>query len=199
MGKIQLRRMANASGHKHRYKYRIPPEQNTCHRKTKKHSHNCHVYLQHPSFIIGLCTSPSPAFEQKTSSPNLPLLPMLQQKPKRIYPNSTNDSRTPPKNPTHQNPRLVSCRTCLFFFRKWGSRFARQCSACSCSGEMPLSLSFSRKRESKKQPSKNKCIVSMSSSFSTPRPNHNSSRPTTPAVASASAGTDTVMRIVSVS
>lgn len=97
MGKIQLRRMANASGHKHRHKYRIPPEQNTCHRKTKKHSHNCHVYLQHPSFIIGLCTPPSPAFEQKTSSPNLPLLPMLQQKPKRIYPNSTNDSRTPLK------------------------------------------------------------------------------------------------------
>lgn len=76
----------------------------TCHRKTKTHATHSHIYLQHPPFIISLCTPPCPTpSKQGSRHPKLHHLvqslipPMLQQKPKPIYPNSTNDFASPPK------------------------------------------------------------------------------------------------------
>lgn len=76
----------------------------TCHRKTKTHATHSHIYLQHPPFIISLYTPPCPTpSKQGSRHPKLHHLvqslipPMLQQKPKPIYPNSTNAFASPPK------------------------------------------------------------------------------------------------------
>lgn len=158
--------------------------------------HSLSVYVHHPaqrlqnraagipSYIISFNLS-SLRCCNKNQSPYIQTPPMISHQPQ----NKSNSSK---------NLRLVSCRTCpFFFFRKWGSRFASVVQYSGC-----------RRRQSQKetqksnQATKNKCIVSMSFNLDPPsKKNHNSSR-LTPAVASAPSaptGTDTVTRMVSVS